>query len=107
MRIGQSEVDMENWVWILFVAIGLLALKELGSIARSVQGTEAMTRRLLSQQGVEWETHAEPSDRVKALATGTGTRIAAIQAYRAQTGLGLKEAMAVVDQLSLQTSGRT
>ena len=91
---------MEGYLWLIFVALGVLALKQLASIARSMQNTEAMIGRLLSERGFERETTAEPSERLKELAVGSGTRVEAIRAYRRQTGAGLKEAKAVVDRLS-------
>ena len=94
---------MENHLWLVFVALGLLVLYLLGRIARSVHGTEAMMRRWLAHQGVDWETPAEPSRRVRALAASTATQIAAIKAYREETGLGLTEAKAIVDALSKQS----
>ena len=91
---------MENHLWLVFVVLGVLALMQLASIARSLQSTEAMMMRLLSHQGVEWGKVVEPSERVKELARMPGQRVAAIKAYREQTGLGVKEAMAVVDRIS-------
>ena len=90
---------MENYVWLIFVALGVLALNQLASIARSMRVSAEMMKRLLAHQGIEWETQVEPSERVKALAKTAKTRIAAIKAYREQTGLGLKEAKAVIDGL--------
>jgi hypothetical protein len=42
-------------------------LMQLSSILRSLQSTEAMMKRFLSHNGVEWEAAAEPSARVKDL----------------------------------------
>ena len=91
---------MEIYLWIFFLFIALLALKQLASILRSVQSTEVMMKRLLAHQGVHWEVATEPSEKVKELALNAGNEIAAIQAYREQTGLGLKEARTVVEELS-------
>lgn len=90
---------MENHIWLLFFVLGLPILMQLGRIARSLESTESMLRRLLSHQGIEWESAVEPSAAVKALAVNAGTRLAAIKAYREQTGLGLREAKAVIDGL--------
>ena len=90
---------MESYLWILFFLLGLLALKQLASILRSLQSTEAMMKRFLAHQGMEWEAAIEPSARVKELAANAGSEIAAIKAYREQTGLGLKEAKAVIEEL--------
>ena len=95
---------MTDSIGLFFLAIGALALVQLAgplrAILRSVQSTEAMTRRLLSHQGVDWETAVEPSERVKNLAVNPKDYVEAIKAYRRQTGLGLQEAKAVVDGLS-------
>jgi len=96
---------MENLVWLFFFGLGVLMLRQLTSIARSLQSTEAMMKRLLSYEGVEWEAEVEPSERVKALASNKRTRIAAIKAYREQSGLGLREAKAVVDEIWRQHQG--
>ena len=59
-----------------------------------------MMKRLLAHQGIHWEAAIEPSAKVKELAISVENEIAAIKAYREQTGLGLKEAKAVVEELS-------
>ncbi len=92
---------MENYAWLVWAGLGVYALSQLASIAESLRNIAAMTKRLLACHGVEWETPVEPSEPVKALARNPETRIAAIKAYREQTGLGLKEAMAVVDRIPL------
>ena len=91
---------METYLWIFFLFMALLALKQLASILRSLQSTEAMMKRLLAHQGIHWEATTEPSTKVKELAMNAGNEIAAIKAYREQTGLGLKEAKTVVEELS-------
>ena len=90
---------MESYVWCLFFVLGLLVLYQLGVIAQGVQSTAAMTKRLLAHQGIEWETELEPSNRVRELASNAKTGVAAIKAYREETGLGLRKAKAVVDEL--------
>ena len=82
----------------LFALAGL-ALMQLASIARSLRSTEAMLARLLALQGVQ-DLPTEPSDRVRALASDRRSYVEAIRAYREQTGLGLREAKAVVDRLA-------
>ena len=89
---------MENYLWIVLLVLGLLALGELARIARSLQSMEAMITRLLSPWPAEG-TAAEPSSRVRELASSRKNYVEAIRAYRQQTGLGLKEARAVVDTL--------
>ena len=49
--------------------------------------------------GLKGSEPPEPSDAVKALANDPRGKIAAIKAYRVETGLGLAEAKAVIDRL--------
>ena len=96
---------MENYLWIVPCVLGYLALKQLALIARSLQSLEEMTSRLLSLEGIEGGAPAEPSPRVRQLAANPAERVAAIRAYRQQTGLGLREAKAVVDELARTRTG--
>ena len=91
---------METYLWIFFLFIALLALNQIANILRSLQSVEVMMKRLLAHQGVRWEVATEPSAKVRELALNPGNEIAAIRAYREQTGLGLKEARTVVEELS-------
>ncbi|MDE1928374.1 MAG: ribosomal protein L7/L12 [Burkholderiales bacterium] len=59
-----------------------------------------MIKKLLEHEGVVLGRVVEPSDEVKRLAATKGAEVEAIKAYREQTGLGLKEARAVVQGLS-------
>jgi ribosomal protein L7/L12 len=100
---------MEGYIWVIFSAFGVLALMQLAStlagILRSLQSTEAMMKRFLAHQGIHWEAAVEPSEKVKELALKPGSTVAAIKAYREQTGVGLKEAKAVVEELSRSKPG--
>jgi ribosomal protein L7/L12 len=88
---------MENYIWLLFFALGVLMLNQLASIARSLANAASAIERLTRPEGA---VDMEPSARVAELALSRSTYVAAIKAYREQTGLGLKEAKAVVDELS-------
>jgi ribosomal protein L7/L12 len=96
---------MTDSIWMLFLILGVFAVMQLAAIARSLRDTAAMMRRLLAHQGVDWETVVEPSDKVKELAVDRKNYVAAIKAYREQSGLGLKEAKAVVDGLARSRHG--
>ena len=96
---------METNPWLLTLALVGVALVQLTSIARSLQSTTAMMRRLLAHQGIEWEVAIEPSAQVRELASNAKTRVAAIKAYREQSGLGLAEAKAVIDRLPDRARG--
>ena len=118
---------MQTSVWLVFFVLGLLALIQLGRIARSLESTArsletrsletrslesrsleskaAMTKRLLAHRGVESETDVEPSAKVRELAVDRKTYVDAIRAYRQQTGLDLREAKAFVDALARPRRG--
>ena len=86
-----------NWYFLALFVLAFAAIShQLSGILQNLQSIAAMKRRQLSLQGVEWEVAAEPSDAVKDLAKVPGSEIAAIRAYRQQTGLGIKEARAVI-----------
>lgn len=90
---------MENYFWVVPCVLGLLALNELARITRSLQNMEEMIKRLVLPEpggGVP----AEPSSRVRELASSRRHYVAAIKTYREQTGLGLREAKVVVDALA-------
>ncbi len=91
---------MTDAIWLLFLILCVVALMQLAAISRTLQETAAMMRRLIAHQGVDRDTVAEPSDKVKELALNPKSYVAAIKAYREQSGLGLKEAKAVIDELS-------
>lgn len=96
---------VDDW-WVLLLVCALFALsRQLAGIERSARSTEAMVRRLLSDRGIEWESPVEPSDAVRKLAS-EGRKVAAIKAYRQQTGLRLKEAGAVVEAIGREDHPR-
>lgn len=86
--------------WAFFVGLLLMGLvwTGLADLRRRADHTEALLRRLLAAQGIDWPTAAPPSDEVRALAR-SGHTVEALRAYRQQTGLDLKRAKAVVDGL--------
>ena len=89
-------------VWLLLIAFAFITSYQLACIVRSTQVTAAMMKRLLAQHGIDWEAAAEPSAKVRELASLPAMRVEAIKAYREQTGLDLKAAKAVVDRLRAQ-----
>jgi ribosomal protein L7/L12 len=94
---------VENLVWLIFLVLGILVLNQLAHICRAALSMELMTRRLLAHQGIEWGTKLEPSPTVIELLNSAG-KIAAIKAYREQTGLGLEDAREVVEKISRGTA---
>ncbi len=85
---------------ILAVLALAFGLAQLARIQARLRDSEAKLDALLKHLGVELGQFAAPSDQVKALARDPKTQIQAIKAYREQTGLGLKEAKEVIDQLA-------
>jgi ribosomal protein L7/L12 len=53
----------------------------------------------MSHLGVSGSEPPEPSASVRALITDGSTNVAAIKAYRAETGLGLVEAKEAIDRI--------
>ncbi|MBS0444609.1 MAG: ribosomal protein L7/L12 [Proteobacteria bacterium] len=91
---------MESAVPIVAVLALIWALAELARIHARLAGTEVKLAILMNHLGVDREALLEPSEKVKTLARTPGATIEAIKAYREQTGLGLKEAKAVIDRLA-------
>ncbi|RQO55536.1 hypothetical protein DBR47_19965 [Paucibacter sp. KBW04] len=87
---------IETWT-ALILGIGIFQLIRIHSRLSQV---EAKLQALLLHLNAEPEgKYQPPSDEVLALAREPKQQIAAIKAYREQTGLGLKEAKEVVDGL--------
>ena len=85
--------------WPLFFLF-VLVVGPLWTIERRTRRLELMVSDIANRLGLSGVTMQEPSDEVKALAKDPRTYIAAIKAYRAQTGLGLREAKEIVERLS-------
>jgi ribosomal protein L7/L12 len=90
----------EPYFSVLAVLALALGLAQLARIQTRLRDSEAKLDALLKHLGIKLGQFAEPSDQVKALARDPKMQIQAIKAYREQTGLGLKEAKEVVDQLA-------
>lgn len=66
---------------------------------RRIQELEQKINLVLSHLGIDPNTEVPPSSHVIALASDPRHRIAAIKAYREQTGAGIRQAKAVIDRL--------
>jgi ribosomal protein L7/L12 len=66
---------------------------------RRVQELERKINLVLSHLGIDPTAEVAPSSHVVSLASDPRQRIAAIKAYREQTGAGIREAKAVIDKL--------
>lgn len=86
---------------VFCLVVACFAIQHLHTRLRSI---ETKLNKLLALQGVDANALQEPSAEVLALAH-SGKRIAAIKAYRQQTGAGLNEAKDVIEKyLSLPAS---
>jgi hypothetical protein len=75
------------------------------SHARRLQDVERKLNLVLAHLGIDPSAQVIPSSHVISLATDPQQRIAAIRAYRLQSGAGLKEAVAVIDRIAGGSNG--
>ena len=75
------------------------------SYMRRVQELERKLNLVLTHLGIDPSVRIAPSSHVINLAMDPRQRIAAIKAYRTQTGAGLKEAVAVIDEITAKSKG--
>jgi ribosomal protein L7/L12 len=67
---------------------------------RRIQELERKINLVLSHLGVDPTAEVAPSNHVIGLATDPRHRIAAIKAYREQTGVSIRQAKAVIDKVA-------
>ena len=96
---------MSDYIGIGIVIALLYLAHQISKVYGQNQDIAFRLNKLLEHQGVELGKVVEPSAKVKELARTKGAEIEAIKAYREQTGLGLKEARAVVQSLSQAPAG--
>lgn len=90
---------------ILIVVLALVYLSHrLSRLHEQNQALAWRLDKLLEHHGIQTGIALEPSAKVKELARTPGAGLEAIRAYRAQTGLGLKEAQAVVQSLEREAA---
>jgi ribosomal protein L7/L12 len=81
----------------------LLVANVMASIfgrTRSLQDVERKMNLVLRHLGIDPSAQVPPSSEVVSLAADPKQRIAAIRAYRLESGSGLKEAAAVIDRIA-------
>jgi ribosomal protein L7/L12 len=86
----------------------LLVVSAIGaafSHARRLHEVERKLNLVLAHLGIDPMAQIIPSGHVISLATDPRQRIAAIRAYRQQSGAGLKEAVAVIDRIAGGSNG--
>jgi|ERR1700675_504668 Ribosomal protein L7/L12 C-terminal domain len=100
---------MSDMTWLtIFVTVGWVTqfLSHL-TTTRRLRTVEIRLEKLLSHVGfVADASPLPPSDDVAVLARRPGGKIAAIKAYRRQTGAGLKEAKEAVEAIERGESPR-
>ena len=90
---------MSNELLMLFSIGIVISVYLFTRLQARLQRTESKLDALLKHFELVPENYLTPSEQVIALAKNPATRIQAIKAYRQQTGLGLKEAKEVIDNL--------
>jgi ribosomal protein L7/L12 len=79
-------------------------LAAFSSHTRRLKDVERKLNLVLAQLGIDPNGVAPPSSHVIALATDPQQRVAAIKAYRLETGADLKEAAAVINKIAAGTN---
>ncbi len=92
---------MNNLVWVLTLAMGGAAwMFDHQHLMQRLREVEIKLGQLMKHVNFEPDmTPVAPSQEVIALARTPGKKIAAIKAYREQTGAGLREANDVVEAI--------
>lgn len=90
---------MDNWVVVIGLAAALGLCAVLGSLGRRVRSLEQQMSVLQRHLGLISPPLYSPSDRVKQLAADPKRKLEAIKAYREESGLGLREAKRIVEEL--------
>ena len=81
----------------------ILLVANVGALVghgRRFQDVERKLNLVLAHLGIDPKAQVNPSSEVIDLAADPRQRIAAIRAYRQQSGAGLKEAVAVIDGIA-------
>ena len=90
-------MTITEWVLLILLAGNGVSLF---SHMRRIQEVERKLGLVLTHVGIDPNAQIAPSSHVMSLAVDPKQRIAAIKAYRQQTGAGLKVAMEVVDKIA-------
>jgi hypothetical protein len=101
--VGIEEKGMnQGFFVIVVVALFWVALTQARSQTRTekrLRDLEVRFEKLLLHVGFVADPNPPITDEVRILARTPGSKIAAIKAYRQQTGAGLKEAKEAVERL--------
>lgn len=88
--------------WIVLLVVIALVLRHWG-LERRMGRLESALDGLSRHVGALPPLVTAPSQRVKDLAMMPGKKVEAVRALREETGLGLKEAVRIVDALKAET----
>lgn len=88
--------------WLAFLLVGIVIAAFFDHVRR-LQMVERKLNLVLAHLVIDSTAVVPPSNDVVDLAKDPQQRIAAIRAYRQQTGAGLKEAVAVIEQIAAGT----
>jgi ribosomal protein L7/L12 len=106
---GHLYLDLNmNTTTLTIVALALVpvAMTILAHINRRVAKNEQRLLALLRHFGLDDVKHPKPSEKVLALlACSNPKKTEAIRQYRAETGLGLKEAARAIEEISEASAG--
>jgi ribosomal protein L7/L12 len=93
-----GEMIMESFMSAL-LGLGVLGwMISLGRLKQRVDILEVRLEKLLLHVGFDADPNPPATDDVAVLARTPGAKIAAIKAYRRQTGAGLRESKAAVER---------
>jgi hypothetical protein len=90
---------MEVIPWLIICGLVFTVFPALTGIQRRLATVEKNLQRVLIHFNIDAATVLPPSDRVRHLAADPKGRIAAMKAYREETGADLPDAKSVVDAL--------
>jgi ribosomal protein L7/L12 len=90
--------------WLAFLLVGSV-IAAFFSHVRRLQDVERKLDLVLAHFGIDPTAVVPPSSHVVSLAKDPRQRIAAIRAYRQQTGAGLKAAAAVIEKIAAEAKG--
>jgi ribosomal protein L7/L12 len=90
--------------WLAFSLVGIVIAAFLDHVRR-LQVVERKLNLVLAHLCIDPTAVVPPSSHVVSLAKDPQQRIAAIRAYRQQTGAGLKEAAAVIEKIAAGAKG--
>jgi ribosomal protein L7/L12 len=96
---------MSNVEYFLMFLLALNVIATFLSNTRRLQDIEHKLNLVLAHLDIDPTALIAPSNHVIALATDPLQRIAAIKAYRQQTGAGLKDAVAMINKIASDAKG--